>query len=46
MITGIVIIFILVNAIKTDCFQTSDWVLTAVALLFAIFVRTVASVSK
>lgn len=42
LITGLVIIFVLINALRTNCFQPTDWILTAVALAFALFVHLVA----
>ena len=35
LITGLVIIFVLINGIKTSCFQPIDWALTASSLFFA-----------
>ena len=46
LITGLVIIFILVNAIKTNCFQPLDWGLTVTALLFGLFVKIIANLTK
>jgi len=46
LITGLIIVFVLINAIKTDCFQTIDWALTAAALFFGLFVRVIAQWTK
>ena len=43
-ITGLVVIFTLINAIKNGCFSSFDWALTAVSLLFALFVKMIADV--
>jgi len=44
LITGIVIVFTLINAIKSDCFSSLDWGLTAASLVFALFVKIIADV--
>lgn len=41
LITGLVIIYVLINALKTNCFQPNDWILTAAALFFALFVQVI-----
>lgn len=45
-ITGLVIIFTLINALKTACFSSLEWGLTAVALLFALFVKIIADITE
>ncbi len=46
VITGLVIIFILINAINTNCFQPLDWGLTIMALSFGLFVKTISNLTK
>jgi len=46
LITGLVIIFVLINGIKTSCFQPIDWALTASSLFFALFVKIIANITK
>ena len=45
-ITGLVIIFVLINAVNTNCFQPVDWGLTIVALSFSLFVRMIANITR
>ena len=46
IITGLVIIFVLINAVNTNCFQTIEWGLTLIALMFSLFVRIIAGLTR
>ncbi len=46
LITGLVIIFVLINALKTNCFQPQDWILTALALFFALLVQFISKYTQ
>ncbi|MBU0457784.1 MAG: hypothetical protein ABH824_07775 [Nanoarchaeota archaeon] len=44
--TGLVILFVLVNAVNTNCFQPLDWGLTVIALSLSLFVRIIINITK
>ncbi len=46
IITSLVIIFVLINAVNTNCFQSIDWGLTITALSFSMFVRVISNLTK
>jgi len=46
VITGIVIIFVLFNALNTNCFQPLDWGLTVISLSFSLAVRVISNMAK
>lgn len=45
-IIGIVIIFVLFNALNTNCFQPLDWGLTAISLSFSMAVRIISNMAR
>ena len=45
-IEGVVIIFILVSVMKTNCFQPLEWGLTITALSFSLFVKFIATITR
>ena len=42
----LVLIYVLYNAVKTDCFSTMDWSLTALALMFSYLTRYLSHITR
>ncbi len=46
MVSWSVLLFIFSRALATSCFNTVDWTLTLIALLFSYFVRYISKMTK
>jgi len=42
----LVLIYVLYNAVKTDCFSTMNWSLTALALMFSYLTRYLSHITR
>lgn len=46
LINSLILIFVLISAINTECFGISEWGITSVGLGFALFVKIVSTLTK
>lgn len=46
LINSLILIFILISAINTECFGVFEWGITAIGLAFALFVKIISTLTK
>lgn len=46
LINSLILIFVLISALNTQCFGEFEWMITAIGLGFALFVKIISALTK